>query len=40
MAASDERARQLLERTEASGPEELMRMHGVLRQIRALEEAP
>ena len=40
MAASDERARRLLERTEAFGPEELMRMHGVLRQIRALEEAP
>ncbi len=40
MAASDERARLLLERTEASGAEELMRMHGVLRQIRALEEAP
>ena len=40
MSASDERARLLLERTEASGPEELMRMHGVLRQIRALEEAP
>ncbi len=40
MSSSDERARRLLERTEASGPEELMRMHGVLRQIRALEEAP
>ena len=40
MAASDERARRLLERTEASGPEDLMRMHGVLRQIRALEETP
>lgn len=40
MAASDERARRLLERTEASSPEALMRMHGVLRQIRALEEAP
>ena len=40
MAASDERARRLLERTEAFGPEQLMRMHGVLRQIRSLEEAP
>lgn len=40
MAASDERARLLLERTEASSAEELMRMHGVLRRIRALEEAP
>ena len=40
MAASDERARLLLERTEAFGEEQLMQMHGVLRQIRALEEAP
>lgn len=40
MAASDERARRLLERTEACSEEELMRMHGVLRQIRAFEEAP
>ena len=40
MAASDERARRLLERTETFGSEQLMRMHGTLRQIRALEEAP
>jgi hypothetical protein len=40
MAASDERARLLLERTEAFGQEQLLRMHGVLREIRALEEAP
>jgi hypothetical protein len=40
MASSDERARRLLERTEAFGQEQLMQMHGVLRQIRALEEAP
>src|SRR4029079_17115503 len=33
MAASDERARLLLERTEAFGPEQLMQMHGVLREI-------
>jgi hypothetical protein len=39
MAATDERARLLLERTEASSPEELMRMHGVLRDIRRLGEA-
>ena len=38
MRMSDERARLLLERTEAFGEEQLMRMHGVLRQIRALEE--
>jgi hypothetical protein len=40
MAASDERARLLLERTEAFGQEQLLRMHGVLREIRALEQAP
>lgn len=40
MAASDERARRLLARTETFGREQLMRMHGVLRQIRSLEEAP
>ena len=40
MTASDERARRLLERTEAFSSEQLMRMHGTLRQIRALEEAP
>lgn len=40
MAASDERARLLLERTEAFGRDQLMEMHGVLREIRSLEEAP
>jgi hypothetical protein len=40
MVASDPRARLLLERTEAFGQEQLLRMHGVLREIRALEEAP
>jgi hypothetical protein len=40
MAATDERARRLLERTESYRAEELMRMHGVLRQIRALETGP
>jgi hypothetical protein len=40
MAASDERVRQLLERTEAFDEQRLLRMHGVLREIRALEEAP
>ncbi len=39
MAATDERARLLLERTEASSAEELLRMHGVLRQIRAPEDS-
>ena len=40
MGASDERARQLLERTERLGQADLMRLHGVLRHIRALEQAP
>lgn len=40
MAASDERVRQLLERTDAFDEQQLLRMHGVLREIRALEEAP
>jgi hypothetical protein len=40
MGAADERARRLLERTERLGQADLMRLHGVLRQIRALEEAP
>ncbi len=40
MGASDERVRRLLERTEAFGEEQLMQMHGVLRQIRVLGEAP
>jgi hypothetical protein len=40
MGATDERARRLLERTEQLGEADLMRLHGVLRQIRALEETP
>ncbi len=40
MAASDERVRQLLQRTESFNEQQLLRMHGVLRGIRALEEAP
>jgi hypothetical protein len=40
MGDADERARQLLERTERLGEADLMRLHGVLRQIRALEETP
>ncbi|HZM26479.1 MAG TPA: hypothetical protein VFB89_03930 [Gemmatimonadales bacterium] len=37
---SDERARRLLERTEALTAEQLMQMHGVLRQPRLFEEHP
>jgi len=37
---SDERARRLLDRTEALTAEQLMQMHGVLRQPRLLEEHP
>ncbi len=40
MGATDERARRLLERTEQLGEADLLRLHGVLRQIRALEETP
>ena len=38
MSHSDERARQLLERTEALPAEQLMKLHGVLRQLRPSEE--
>lgn len=34
MASLDPRAKELLERTEALGPEDLMRLHGALREIR------
>jgi hypothetical protein len=37
MAESDERARELLARTEAFEEQHLRRMHGVLREIRSLE---
>ncbi len=40
MRQSDDRARQLLERTEAMPDEQLMKMHGVLRGLRALQEEP
>jgi hypothetical protein len=40
MAATDHRARQLLERTERLGEADLMRLHGVLRHVRALKGAP
>lgn len=39
MSAVDERARALLDRTEALGREELMRMHGTLRGLRPAEES-
>jgi len=41
MARGDERARQILERTEAMPPEQLMKMHGALRSLRpTAEEMP
>jgi len=41
MSQSDERARQMLERTETMPVEQLMKLHGVLRGLRPLnEEAP
>jgi hypothetical protein len=38
MSQSDERARQMLERTEAMPVEHLMKLHGVLRGLRPLRE--
>jgi hypothetical protein len=38
MRESDERARQILERTEALPPEQLMKLHGVVRSLRPLKE--
>ena len=38
MRQSDDRARQLLERTETLPEEHLMKLHGVLRGLRPLEE--
>ena len=38
MSQSDERARQMLERTEAMPVEQLMKLHGVLRGLRPLRE--
>jgi hydrogenase maturation protease len=41
MRQSDERTRQILERTESMPPEQFMKLHGVLRGLRAsVEEAP
>jgi len=38
MRDSDERARQILERTETLPPEQLMKLHGVVRSLRPLKE--
>jgi hypothetical protein len=38
MRQVDERARRLLERTESLAPEELLRMHGVARELRSFDE--
>ncbi len=38
MRDTDERARQILERTEVLPAEQLMKLHGVLRSVRSLEE--
>jgi hydrogenase maturation protease len=38
MRQSDERARQILERTENMAPEQFMKLHGVLRGLRPLAE--
>jgi len=38
MRSGDERARQILERTESLPPEQMMKLHGVLREIRPLSD--
>ncbi len=38
MSQSDDRARQILERTETLPPEQLMKLHGVLRSVRPVRE--
>jgi hypothetical protein len=38
MRNTDERARRMLERTEALPKESLMKLHGTLRELRALKE--
>jgi hypothetical protein len=38
MRASDPRAREILERTEALGPEQLMRLHGAIREFAAVRQ--
>lgn len=40
MRNGDERARRLLERTEALGPEQLMKLHGVLRSPHGIDRVP
>lgn len=39
MSESDDRARQMLERTETLPPEQLMKLHGVLRTLRPVDHA-
>jgi hypothetical protein len=38
MRSTDDRARQMLERTESLPMEHLMKLHGTLRELRSLEE--
>jgi len=38
MRQSDDRARQILERTEALPPEQFMKLHGVVRSLRPSKE--
>jgi hypothetical protein len=38
MRESDERARQILERTESLAPEQLLKMHGVVRELRSFDD--
>jgi hypothetical protein len=38
MRSSDDRARKILERTEALPMEHLMKLHGTLRELRPLKE--
>lgn len=40
MRSVDERARQILERTEALTPEHLMKLHGAVRGLRSIEDEP
>ena len=38
MRQGDERAREILERTEALSPEQFMKLHGVIRSLRPVDE--
>jgi len=38
MRQGDERAREILERTEALSPEQFMKLHGVIRNLRPVDE--